>query len=484
MIKKASDFFNSNWKNDLNAGFSVSLIALPLSLAIATASGFPPISGVISAIIGGLVISRISGSYVSIYGAAAGLIVVNLGAVQSLGGVEYALAAIFIAGLMIFIFGLLKAGGLSDFFPASVVQGMLTSIGIIIFIKQIYVVFGVENTGDTLIGSVIQLPQKISKSEPNILIISFISFLILFIFPKIKAKLFKVIPVPVWLITISIVVSSYLQIDSNQLIHLPSSLTENLILPDFSKVGLIIFWKVVITIALITSLESLLSSIAIDSLDPLKRKSNLNKDMSAIGIGSSLASLVGGLPMISEIVRGSSNISHGAKTQLANFFHGLFLLLFVLLGTSIINLIPLATLAMMLLFVGVRLINFKKIYSIYKLGFVEFTAFLITVIGVLITDLLVGIIMGLIAELILHIVKGFRIKDIWILDVDVVEKGNRVELSIKSGVIFINHLHVKKMILKHSKNKEVELQFKDCLYLSYSSRQKFLHLIDELKRIE
>ncbi len=482
-MSKFNNFSKSSLKEDLNAGFSVSLIALPLSLAIASASGFPAISGVISAIVGGIIVSRISGSFVSIYGAAAGLIVVNLSAVQLLGGVEHALGAIFVAGLLIFVFGLLKAGGLSDFFPSSVVQGMLTSIGVIIIIKQLYVAFGMESESTGLIESAIHFPQELQFANKNIVLISSITFLILFFIPRVKNRFFKRIPLPVLVVVVSIILGFYLKIEEEYLIHLPNSISENLIFPTFSKLNSFVFWKVVVTIALITSLESLLSSIAIDSLDPLRRKSNLNKDMSAIGIGSSLASLIGGLPMISEIVRGSANISHGAKSQWANFFHGLFLLFFILVGSTLINLIPISALAVMLLFVGVRLVNVKRIKEIYGLGMVEFISFLVTVIGVLATDLLFGIILGLITEFILHIFKGFRLKDFYKTNYDVLEKDGVIFLKIKSDIVFLNYLSIKKTILKYSKKGTIEIAFSKSAYISYSTHQKFNKLEKENTRV-
>lgn len=467
------------WKSDLMSGIGVSLIALPLCLAIASASGFPPISGIITAIIGGLFASRFSGSYITIYGPAAGLIVVNLNTVNTLGGVEYATAAIVIAGVLIFLMGRFKIGKLSDFFPSSVVKGMLTSIGIIIIIKQLFIAFGVNINSTSMLDSIIQIPQIFTSLIYSIAFVSGISLLILVIHPMIKIKVIQVIPAPIWVLIAAIITGNIMQISADGLVKLSSESIGSIKHPDFSKINTYPFWISVISIAVITSLESLLSTTSLDSLDPLKRKSNLNKDLSAIGIGSSLSAAFSGLPMISEIVRSSANVSLGGKTQWSNFFHAIFLLLFVLLGSSLINQIPISALAVMLIMVGYKLASPKQFITIYKMGYVEFITFISTIIGVIITDLLTGIMIGVLTELVLHYLKGFPISKTFTTQITISEEHNQVQLSIKGGLIFSNYyLSLKKQIVANSSKKDLVIDFSEVTYLSKSAWTKLNNLIN------
>jgi len=470
--------FSDTWKTDLIAGFGVSLLALPLCLAIATASGFPPISGIITAIVGGLFASRFSGSYITIYGPAAGLIVVNLHTVNLLGGVEYALAAIAVAGVLIFLSGLFKIGKLSDFFPSSVVRGMLTSIGIIIIVKQLFIAFGVNIASSSILDSILQLPLIFSNLNYSVALIAGISFGILVVHPMLKIKIVRMIPAPVWVLVCAVIVGNIVQLPADGLVKLPSDLAGSIPLPDFSKINSFPFWISVVSIAIITSLESLLSTTSLDSLDPLKRKSDLNKDLSAIGLGSSVAAIIGGLPMISEVVRSTANVSLGGKTPWANFFHAIFLLLFVLLGISFINQIPIAALAVMLIMVGCNLASPKHFIAIYKKGHIEFITFICTILGVLLTDLLIGIVIGIVVELILHYLKGFPISKTFTTEYTISEQTDHTQLKVKGGVIFSNYfLSLKKQIVALSNNTDLVIDFTEVTYLSESAWTKIEDLI-------
>ena len=480
---KQALLFKNIWKSDLISGFGVSLIALPLSLAIASASGFPPIAGIITAIIGGLFASRFSGSYITIYGPAAGLIVVNLSAVTTLGGTTYALAAIVTAGILIFLLGLLKAGKLSDFFPPSVVNGMLTSIGIIIIVKQLFIAFGVHITATSVMDTILHIPQILMNMDYSIALISSISFLILILHPLIKIELIRIIPAPIWVLTAAIIIGNLLPLKSSALVNISHDLSGSIQLPDFSKMNSIPFWISVISIALITSLESLLSTSSMDSLDPLKRKANLNKDLSAIGIGSSIAALFGGLPMISEIVRSTANISLGGKTQWSNFFHAGFILVFVVLGSSFINQIPIAALAVMLIMVGVKLASPKKFIAVYKLGYVEFITYISTIVGVLLTDLLVGIFIGIIVELLLHYMKGFPVSKTFSTQYTVTKQTDFLQLNVKGGIIFSNYfLSLKSQIIALSRKSNLVIDFTNASYLSESAWIKINDLTHNTNR--
>ncbi len=352
------------WKQDLTAGFLVFLIALPLCLGIAMASGFPPMSGIITAVIGGLLVSRINGSYLTITGPAAGLIVVILSSVQNLGqgdmlaGYRYTLAAIVIAGLIQVALGYFKAGKLAAFFPASVVHGMLAAIGIIIIVKQLPVMIGVQAASShSMLNAISQLPEILTYFVPKIAVIALLGMVILMAWPHIQHARLKKIPAPILVIASGILLGHVfdlarfqpdalfrqpesIDLDGPFLLAIPDSLPASFYLPDFSKTMNPAFWESVVTIALVGSLESLLSTAAVDKLDPQKRYADLNKDLRAIGTGNTLAGLVGGLPMITEIIRSSANIDNGAKSGWANFFHGAFLLLFVAIFPWIIDKIP------------------------------------------------------------------------------------------------------------------------------------------------
>jgi len=471
--------FSSVWKSDLLAGFGVSLIALPLCLAIATASGFPPISGIITAIIGGLFASRLSGSNITIYGPAAGLIVVNLHAIEVLGGYEFALAAIAAAGLLIFLLGHFKFGKLSDFFPPAVVKGMLTAIGIIILVKQVYIAFGVQDSSSSILDSILHLPYIFTHINYPIAIISGISLFILLLHPKLKIKFVQKVPAPLWVLIAAVFIGNMIHLPVDGLIKIPENLIGSIQLPNFAKMNTYPFWICAFSIAIITSLESLLSTASLDTLDPLKRKSDLNKDLSAIGVGSSLAAIIGGLPMISEIVRSSANVSLGGKTQWSNLFHAAFLLLFVVLGSSLINQIPIAALAVMLIMVGYKLAAPQHFVAMYKLGYVEFITFISTVVGVLLTDLLIGIMIGMAAELILHYLQGFPLSKTFTSGYSISEEHDHIELHVKGGLIFSNYyLSLKKQIVALSSKADLVIDLSEVNYLSKSAWTKiddFIH---------
>jgi MFS superfamily sulfate permease-like transporter len=342
-----------NWRSDLLSGFLVFLIALPLCLGISMASGFPPSAGIITAIVGGLVVSRLSGSFVTINGPAAGLIVVVLDAVQSLGegdamaGYRYTLAAIVVASVLQILMGVFKAGRLSSFFPASVIHGMLAAIGIIIMTKQIHVVLGVTPEKGSLISTMAQVPHSLMNLNPEIAIIGFTGLAILIAWTRVKNTTLKMIPAPLIVVLVGIALAKYFDLDHEHMyLFLPNSdilahheatvgpkflvaISENFMssfyFPDFSKLGTLEFWEAVITIGLVGSLESLLSAMAVEKLDPYKRQTNLDKDLTAVGVGNLLSGMIGGLPMIAEIVRSSANVNNGAKTRLGQFFPRCFI---------------------------------------------------------------------------------------------------------------------------------------------------------------
>lgn len=404
-----------NWRYDLQSGFLVFLIALPLCLGISVASGFPPSAGIISAIIGGLLVSRLNGCFLTINGPAAGLIVVVLTAVQTLGagdasaGYRYTLAAIVVASLLQVVMGLFKLGQLSAFFPSSVVHGMLAAIGIIILATQSHVILGATPEAGNVFSIIAQLPHSLATMHLDVVFISFFALLILIIWPLINSK----IPAALLVVLVGIVFAWHFNLDkiatdkdTHFLVTLPDQFMASFAFPDFSKILSLDFWAAVLSISLIGSIESLLASTAIDQLDPYQRTSDADKDLTAIGVGNLVSGLLGGLPMIAEIVRSSANISYGARTAWSNFFHGLLLLLFVVFFTGFIQQIPLAALAALLVFIGYRLASPSTFNRVKDIGNEQLFIFVMTIVSILATNLLLGVILGTLLKLIISLARG------------------------------------------------------------------------------
>lgn len=494
---KSSSHFANSLKNDLIAGFSVSLIALPLCLGIAFASGFPPVAGLLTAIVGGMLASRISGTFVTISGPAAGLIVISLSAAESLGGAgietgyagyPYAIAAVLLGGVLVAIFGFLKVGRFGDVFPPAVVKGMLAAIGVTIIVKQFYPALGLISPKGEILHVLLHIPKESINFNPLIAIIAAVSLIILVIHAKLPIKWIRAIPAALWVLAISIGMSWYFQLgqehgynfmgtnyqlDKSFLVQLPNNLLgdDGIRFPDFSKIGMMTFWVAVISFALVSSVESLLSAKAVDALDPLERKSNLDKDLVAMGSGSAVAGAIGGLPMISEIVRSSANIANGGRTQWANFFHGTFLLLFLLLAKPIIEMIPLSALAAMLVFTGFRLASPKEFKRMAQIGFQELAIFIVTLVGVLATDLIIGVVLGMVFKYILVLSKGMPFKDLFRL---IIHVDNTAEETIiipsTSSLVYTNFLKLKRVLDSVPiSTKHVVLDLKHVLYIDHTT---------------
>ncbi|MEY2962879.1 MAG: hypothetical protein RL754_140 [Bacteroidota bacterium] len=441
-----------NFKQDFSSGFSVSLIALPLCLGIALASGVPPLAGLITAIVGGLFASRISGTFVTISGPAAGLIVVILAGVESLGGAgaengyagyPHTLGAILIAGLIMTILGFLKVGKVGDFFPKPTVRGMLAAIGVIIMIKQIYPALGIASPKGSILEVAAHLPFALGETNVSAAVIAVVSAVVLVAYPKVNWKPIKIIPAPMWVMIISIIMGRFLS-GSIDTVIMPHHLLgeDGIAFPSFEKIGESAFWSAVIAIALVAGLESLLSAKAVDELDPYHRKSNLDRDLISMGSGSSLAALFGGLPMISEIVRSSANVSNGGKTQWANFFHGLFLLIFLLVASAFIELIPLSALAAMLVVTGWRLFAPAEMKRLVAIGVMEFVVFLTTLLAVLATDLIIGIGIGILANYLILLFKGVAPKYFF----SIAKSSENGSVSVQGALSFSNYLRLKKTL--------------------------------------
>ena len=479
--KKGLKGLRENFKQDLIAGFSVSLIALPLCLGIAIASGVPPLAGLITAIVGGIICSRISGTFVTISGPAAGLIVITLGAAEAMGGAgaemgyggyPHALGAILIGGVIMAIFGVLKIGKIGDYFPPAAVHGMLASIGIIIIIKQFFPAIGAPSPKGEILQVAYKMPQALI-TEVNIypLSITLVTLLILIFQPVIKSKIIKAIPAPMWVLIFTIPMAAIMGSQNLDMVEMPTNLfgEDGFRLPSFQKIGESAFWIAVAGFALVSAIETLLSAKAVDSLDPYKRSSNLDRDLIAMGSGSSIAAAIGGLPMISEIVRSSANISNGAKTQWSNFFHGTFLLIYLLVGSLVIEMIPIAALSAMLVFTGFRLASPKEFKKMYKIGLMELEIFIVTIVAVLATDLIVGIIIGVLFKYTLLLFKRTKFRELFKAAFDIEIKDNKKIMYLKGSQIFSNYLSLKhKMDLDIDKYDELILDFGGVTYVDHT----------------
>ncbi|MGR9045132.1 MAG: SulP family inorganic anion transporter [Gammaproteobacteria bacterium] len=500
-----------NWRNDLLSGFLVFLIALPLCLGIAMASGFPPMAGIISAIIGGLVVSRINGSYVTINGPAAGLIVVIFGAVQSLGqgdamaGYRYALAAIVVASILQMLMGVLKAGKLSAFFPSSVVHGMLAAIGIIIIAKQFHTLFGVKPDAESLFGTIAEIPHTIWNLNPEVALIGFSGLALMVLWSVIKNRYVKMIPAPILVVLVGVVLGQYFDLDHSHkylflpdapilphheftvgpkfLVAVPENFMDGFYFPDFSKIATYEFWLAVVSICLVGSLESLLSAAAVDKLDPYKRYSDLNRDLTAVGVGNTLSGLIGGLPMIAEIVRSSANINNNAKTAWANFFHGCFLLIFVALFPRLIHEIPLASLAALLVYTGFRLASPKEFAKTLSIGIDNFSIFLITIISVLATDLLIGVGIGILAKLLIHLSRGLKVSNLFSIDHVVHQSDDDTyHIKVSGAAVFSNLISLKSIVTSLPDNKTIFFDLSNTDLIDHTVMEFIDHFAEDYSR--
>lgn len=462
--------FMAHFKNDLIAGFSVSLIALPLCLGIAIASGVPPLAGLITAIVGGMLASRIAGTFVTISGPAAGLIVITLGAVESM---DYpsALGAIVVGGIGMVLFGLLKVGKVGDFFPSAAVHGMLAAIGIIIIIKQIYPALGVAAPKGEILAVAASIPAAFAHINPYAISIALLALAILIVHPYVKLKLIKLVPAPMWVLLFTIPMAALLGASNLSMVEMPHHLfgEGGFQLPSFERIATSAFWIAVLGFAMVSGIETMLSSKAVDSLDPYKRTSNLNKDLIAQGAGSSLAAMIGGLPMISEIVRSSANVNSGAKTRWSNFYHGTFLLIYLLVGVAVIEMIPIAALSAMLVFTGFRLASPREFKHIFQIGLLELEIFSVTIIAVLATDLIIGIMVGILFKYGVLLAKGTKFNELFTSNSTLEEKGGQQIIHLSGSQIFSNYLSLKKKMDNSMKNFSViHLDFSNVTFVDHT----------------
>ncbi|HHH27725.1 MAG TPA: SulP family inorganic anion transporter [Polyangiaceae bacterium] len=450
-------------KRDLIAGFLVFLIALPLCMGIALASGFPPVAGIITAIVGGLVVNFLGSAQLTIKGPAAGLIVVAIGAVNELGqgdatlGYRRALAVGILAALVQIALALLRLARVGVAMPPSVVHGMLAAIGVIIVSKQVHAVFGVTPTVSEPLDLLREVPGSVLHENPEIALIGIVSLVILFGVPMMRHSWVRRIPAPMLVLAVTVPLGLLFDLDHEHhyrfagneyavgpqyLVSLPGALVDAIAFPDFSVVFSGTSLKYVVMYALVGSIESTLSVVAVDQLDPAKRASDLNRDLLVVGIGNLISAAIGGLPMISEIVRSKANIDAGATSRWANFFHGGFLLLSVALIPGILHYIPLAALAAMLVYTGVRLAAPRELSHSLTLGADQLFIFVSTLMVTLLTDLLVGVGVGLVLKVLLHMGRGLPWKNLFRAEAEVRRAEDELRIVLHGSATFLTFLRL------------------------------------------
>ncbi|ATB42046.1 sulfate transporter [Cystobacter fuscus] len=495
----------STWKSDIVSGFLVFLIALPLCLGIAMASGFPPVAGILTAVVGGVVSSWLGSARLTIKGPAAGLIVIALGAVTELGGGDgvlgyrRALATIVVAAAVQIVFALLRAGTLGDFFPSSVVHGMLAAIGIIICSKQIHVLLGVAPEAKEPLHLLAEIPRSVMKLNPEIAFIGAMSLVILFGHAAVAKRVaaLRRVPAPLLALLFAVPMGLYFDLDHEHtftfshslftvgpkfLVNLPSNLLSAITLPDFSAVFSATSIKYIVMFALVGSIESLLTAKAMDMMDPEKRRSDLDKDLLATGVGNFISGMLGGLPMISEVVRSSANIGYGARSRLSNFFHGLFLLLFVAFVPMLIHRIPLAALAAMLIFAGVRLASPKEFVNTFRIGPEQFVIFTFTIGVTLATDLLVGVAAGMALKVVVHLINGAPFAGLFKPQIEEHTEAGQVVLRVRQAAVFTNFLKLKKQLARHAHATHVEVDLTEARLVDHTVMERLHELEGEFSR--
>ena len=487
------------FKTDILSGVVVFLVALPLCLGIALASGAPLFAGIISGVIGGIVVGILSHSQLSVSGPAAGLTAIILGAITSLGSYETFLVAVVLAGILQILLGLAKAGTISNYFPSNVIEGMLTAIGIIIILKQLPHAIGydVDNEGDFFFiekgeghNTFSSLIDAINFSHLGAIIISLISLGILIAFNKLpflrnlRAVLGALIVVVVGVILNEIFKSmgSPLAIPQEHLVNLPvpSSFDEfvgQFKLPDFTMVTNPKVWIVAATIAAVASIETLLCIEAADKMDPLKRYTNTNIELFAQGAGNILSGLIGGIPMTSVIVRTSANVNSGGRTKIAAITHGVFLLIAVLAIPTILNKIPLACLAAILLMIGYKLASPKVFKHMWHSGKYQFTPFIITVVAVVFTDLLKGVGIGLVVSV--FFILRANLKLAYFFKKEDYHEGETITLELAQEVSFLNKAAIKQTLGHLPTNSKLIVDASNTFYIDHD----VLELIKDFLRI-
>jgi SulP family sulfate permease len=457
--------FRATWRADLTAGLVVFLVALPLCLGIALASNAPLFSGLVTGIVGGLLVSRLSGSSLMVSGPAAGLSAIVAAAILELGSFPVFLTAVVLGGVIQLVLGALRAGIIGYFFPSSVIRGMLTAIGLILILKQLPYAFGAGIVGQggggadgtaTVVesaGMFGHITSAIAQAVPAAVAISAVSLLVLVLWAKLApAAVRKAVPAPLAAVLLGVGAKLALErmapglaLPAESLVQLPvpeslAALAQYLVFPDWSALASPPVWRVAVTLGLVASLETLLSLEATDKLDPHKRTSPANRELLAQGAGNVVAGLVGGLPMTGVIVRSSANINAGAMTWRSSWIHGVFLLLAVVAIPALLNHIPLATLAAILLFTGYKLAHPSLFRDAWRAGTKYFVPFVVTVGAILATDLLIGIGVGLAVGAFFVLLDSYRTA--YSYHIDESADHHHVRITLAEEVTFLNKARI------------------------------------------
>lgn len=473
-------------KNDLPASIVVFFVALPLCLGIALASGAPLFSGLIAGIVGGIIVGLLSGSQIGVSGPAAGLAAIVLTAIGTLGGFENFLVAVVLGGLIQILFSILKAGVIAYYFPSSVIKGMLTGIGIIIILKQIPHFFGYDanpegdfaffqSDGENTFSGIFSALNAIS---PGATLIAAVGLSILILWDKVlskKSKIFKLIQGPLVAVVIGILYFVITQgnevwgISTDHLVKVPvpesvETLGTLLSFPNFSVIGNPEIWITAFTIALVASLETLLCVEATDKLDPYKRTTPTNKELLAQGVGNTVSGFLGGLPVTQVIVRSSANIQSGGRTKASAIIHGFFLLISVMLIPRLLNMIPLSVLAAVLFVVGYKLAKPRLFILMYEMGWKQFVPFIVTVLGIVFTDLLIGIGLGLGVGIVVILIKSYQ--NSHFLHIEDKSNGvHKIKMTLAEEVTFFNKGAILKELDSLPENSQLELDVRNTRYL-------------------
>ena len=485
--KKGIQGLIQNWRSDLIAAISVALIALPLSLGIALAAGAPAMSGIFSAIIGGVVTTLYRGGHISVNGPAKGVIgVILLGIVLMDDGsgqaFNYVLAAVVISGAIQMLLGLLKLGRLAEVFHSSVIHGILAAIGIIIFAKQIHVALGTNSDSGSIVQNLIDAFLLLPEANPFVLIIALTGLLMLLFHSKTSYRFFHILPAPMWVIALSIpfvyafnffdqqtvsFLGKAYDIGPDLLLDIPDSIMDSIMHPNFSKINTLEFWTTVFSMLIITSIESLAIAKAVDKIDPYRRKTNLNKDLIGIGLSTMVAGFIGGLPIIAVIIRSTVNIHNGAKTKWSNMYQGLLLLIFIVLLGPIMRQVPLCAFAILLVYTGFKLASPAVFKQAYNQGTEQLVFFVFTMVLTLYTNLLVGLLGGLLLALVTHMLLAKLsipqfFKMVYKSRTRLVKvSDNAFDLKIKGIANFLGILKVDKLVAKIPQGADVNIDLSE-----------------------
>jgi len=482
-MKRTIKYYRIIWlRHDLPAGLSVFLVALPLCLGIALASGAPLYSGLLSGIIGGLVVAFASGSQLAVSGPAAGLTTIVAASIISLGDYKIFLLAVIVAGLFQILLGLLKLGSIANYFPSSVIKGMLAAIGIILILKQIPLALGYDQP-DFWASGVSKIFSKNRSSEgfqnfnqhisTGAILITVISLFMLILLQQPFAKKIKLIPAALLVVTVGILVNmlftkmgSGLSLKQTQLVNIPSNIFANISFPDLSKFfSTTEIWKDGLIIGLLATLETLLCIEAVDKLDKRNRVTPVNRELIAQGIGNMTCGFLGAIPITAVVVRGSANVDAGGRTKLAAFTHGLFLLLAVLIIPFLLNKIPFASLSAILLITGYNLTKPKLYRNMWSLGWKQFAPFLITIVVILFTDLLIGVCIGLLASIYFIVRNNFKAE--YKITRTMLNGIETEYIKLNSNVTFLNKVKLRKTLDEVNEYSVLTIDGSECNFIDY-----------------